>query len=94
MRRRKRTKWILGLAAAAALGVLYQTACMSMAGEEFLRTVDFCFLFDCQNGAFGGLIDPCSGATTTSTSSSSTSTNTVVTTGNLFVDCPPATTTP
>jgi hypothetical protein len=30
-----------------------------MAGEMSMSSVDFCFLFDCQNGAIGGLIDPC-----------------------------------
>jgi len=27
--------------------------------QRTLSTLDFCFLLDCQNGAFGGLLDPC-----------------------------------
>ena len=68
---------IVGLMVIAAVGMLFNATCIGFAGEQFLRTVDFCFLFDCQNGALGGLIDPCPG---TLNSDGSTT--------NLFVDCP------
>ena len=34
--------------------------CTSMFGEQGLAMLDMCFLFDCQNGAVGGLVDFCS----------------------------------
>jgi len=34
--------------------------CTSMFGEQALEMFDSCFLFDCQNGAIGGLVDFCS----------------------------------
>lgn len=33
--------------------------CASLGIQSTLSTLDFCFLLDCQNGAFGGLLDPC-----------------------------------
>jgi hypothetical protein len=47
--------------------------CTSMFGEEALGMFDSCFLFDCQNGAIGGLIDFCSNSPVESV---------------LFTDCP------
>lgn len=35
--------------------------CMSFLAESALTSADFCFIFDCQNGLFGGTIDPCAG---------------------------------
>ncbi len=35
------------------------TGCGSFALEAGLASTDFCFIFDCQNGIFGGTIDPC-----------------------------------
>ena len=72
-----RTKSLMVLAATAVVGMLFNTTCASFASEQVFRTVDFCFLFDCQNGAFGGLIDPCPDPGTGDDS-----------TINLFVDCP------
>ena len=61
-RRWRRTMLRWGLAAAG--GTLFVTgakpACISFSSEQALATTDFCFLFDCQNGAYGGLIDFCS----------------------------------
>lgn len=34
-------------------------ACGSLATEAAVSGVDFCFIFDCTDGAFGGAIDPC-----------------------------------
>ena len=34
-------------------------ACGSMGSEAGIGTADMCFIFDCTNGAFGGLLDPC-----------------------------------
>ena len=51
--------------------------CTSMFGEQALGMFDSCFLFDCQNGAIGGLVDFCS--------------NSVVD-GVTFTDCPNVTT--
>jgi hypothetical protein len=88
--RSRRFRWVVGLAMFGVLGALQQLNCVSFGGQEFMRTIDFCFLFDCQNGALGGLLDPCPSTATTTDSSSSTTT---VYQPNLFVDCPVTTTT-
>lgn len=56
--RRKLT--VIGLL--LSTGVLFAGSavnCASFGLESTLSTLDFCFLLDCQNGAFGGLVDPC-----------------------------------
>lgn len=35
------------------------TGCINFAAERALQTADFCFIFDCQNGALGGVLQPC-----------------------------------
>jgi hypothetical protein len=35
------------------------TSCSSYITESTLTGADFCFIFDCQNGLFGGTVDPC-----------------------------------
>lgn len=55
-----RTLVLLGLV--ATTGMLFAgsgLACSSLAFDQAATAVDFCFLFDCQNGAYGGLIDFC-----------------------------------
>ncbi len=37
------------------------TGCSSFVGQSLLVATDFCFVFDCQNGLFGGTVNPCSG---------------------------------
>lgn len=37
------------------------TSCTSFTGRSLLVATDFCFIFDCQNGIFGGTVDPCTG---------------------------------
>ncbi len=54
------------------------SGCSSFAGESFLTSANFCFIFDCQNGAFGGTVRPCN---TTATAGSETQ-------PPLFSDCP------
>ncbi len=76
---RKKTGWVLCIAAAVTMGALRQTACIAFGAEELLRTVDFCFVFDCQNGLFGGVVDPCPDPLVDPLDGTST---------NLFVDCP------
>lgn len=39
--------------------------CISFGGEQALIATDFCFIFDCQTGAFGGIVQPCDGTTST-----------------------------
>ena len=34
-------------------------ACGSLASEAAFSAADMCFIFDCTDGMFGGLIDPC-----------------------------------
>ncbi|NOX57833.1 MAG: hypothetical protein GXP29_03125 [Planctomycetes bacterium] len=75
----KRARWMLCLLAAASFGVVRQSACIAFGAEELLRTVNFCFVFDCQNGLFGGVVDPCPDPIDDPLDGTST---------NLFVDCP------
>ncbi len=73
-------RWAVGVAAMATMGAAYQTGCMAFGGDQLLSTIDFCFVFDCQNGILGGVIDPCAGV--------NGSGDDVGRTGNLFIDCP------
>lgn len=61
---RRRWRRTLALVALTGGGTLLTTgagpACQAFAANQALATTDFCFLFDCQNGAIGGLIDFCS----------------------------------
>ncbi len=76
---RTKTAWVLCLMGAATMGALRQSACIAFGSEELLRTIDFCFVFDCQNGLFGGVVDPCPDPLVDPLDGTST---------NLFVDCP------
>jgi hypothetical protein len=49
------------------------TGCVPFVAESTLAATDFCFIFDCQNGIFGGTIDPCEANATQ---------------GPLLADCP------
>lgn len=80
--RRKGGRLLVGIASAALLGSLYQTSCINFAAAPLQGSIDFCFLFDCSNGAFGGLVNFCPDQTT------DTSSDGTVTNGNIFVDCP------
>ncbi len=35
------------------------TGCANYLVESTLAAADFCFIFDCQQGLFGGTVDPC-----------------------------------
>jgi hypothetical protein len=39
------------------------TGCARFASNGLATSVDFCYLLDCQNGFFGGIVDPCAGGT-------------------------------
>lgn len=55
------------------------TGCISFAAESALTATNFCFVFDCTNGIFGGVVTPCTtGATDPAPG----------TEGILFTDCP------
>jgi len=63
MRLRSRRSWFRGIALLGGLGyVMVVPTCTSFAGESLFRATDFCFIFDCQGGVFGGTIDPCVGS--------------------------------
>ena len=53
------------------------TGCFSFAAETALTATDFCFVFDCTNGIFGGVVQPCGAGGTLGNE------------GPLFTDCPP-----
>ncbi len=53
----------LGLAAAATTGLVLagtELSCASAGASGLLGSVDFCFLFNCNDGAIGGLVTFCS----------------------------------
>ncbi|MCP4592769.1 MAG: hypothetical protein GY842_18705 [bacterium] len=55
--------------------------CASMAFDQAATAVDFCFLFDCQSGAFGGLVQFCDPLSVQDTEGG----------GSLLADCVPTT---
>ncbi len=64
MRLRYRRSWFNAVARLGGFGYLLagpQSTCTSFTGESLFVTTDFCFIFDCQGGIFGGTIDPCTG---------------------------------
>lgn len=83
--RKRHVRWAASLAAMTLAGMTYQLGCTGFLSDQLLRTTDFCFLFDCQNGAFAGLFDPCPQNVIVSDADSDIEGNT-----NLFVDCPVA----
>jgi len=63
----------------------FSNGCSQFYTNGVLTGVDFCFLLDCQNGFFGGLVDPCAqgnllvdcpGSTTTTNQGTTTTTTT------------------
>ena len=60
---RSRSRRLAALAALAAGGGFLlsgpNTGCMSYMGESLVTATDFCFIFDCQSGMFGGTVQPC-----------------------------------
>jgi len=61
MRTRSR-KVIAAISLLAASGFLTSgpgSSCSSYVGQTSFVDLDFCFIFDCQNGILGGTIDPC-----------------------------------
>lgn len=67
----------------SAGGVLLQSAgCASFLGRSSLMTTNFCFIFDCQNGALGGVVDFCSGMGSGDSTIESGNSN------SFFTDCP------
>ena len=53
-------------------------ACESYMVESALTALDFCFIFDCNNGVLGGTVDPCAGGVDAAGEP----------TPGLLVDCP------
>lgn len=52
--------------------------CASFAGESLMTSLDLCFIFDCTNGIFGGMVQPCQQGVDVNGDP----------TGTLFLDCP------
>jgi len=85
MRLRSRRSWIAAVGLLGGFGYLLSgapTTCYSFSGESFFTTTDFCFIFDCQGGALGGIVQPCTGA------GSGNSTFETNNSQPLFNDCP------
>lgn len=63
MKRSRGVGMKLGLAVAATTGLLLagpELSCASAGATGLLASVDFCFLFNCNDGAIGGLVTFCS----------------------------------
>lgn len=60
---RRKLRRVASVAAVAGAGgvmlISPNFSCESFAGESLFTAVNTCFIFDCQNGAFGGLLNPC-----------------------------------
>ncbi len=65
------------------------TGCARFTDNGVVSSIDFCYVLDCENGFFGGIIDPCAGGTgdllvdcptVTTTTGTGTGTNTGTTT--------------
>ena len=64
-------------------------ACGSMGSEAGIGTADMCFIFDCTNGAFGGLLDPCADVAGSDTGNPDQGgAYAGPRTGSFFADCP------
>jgi hypothetical protein len=60
--------------------MMQATGCVTpFLAESAATATDFCFIFDCQNGLFGGTLDPCSRQTANGEVADP-----------FFADCPPA----
>lgn len=59
------------------------TGCLSLGAESLLAEANLCFIINCQNGIFGGTIEPCPPIDNFSGESLLTPP-----TGPLFSDCP------
>ena len=71
----------IGAAAVASGAVVLASpnmACESYLVESAFSSLDFCFIFDCNNGMLGGTVDPCAGGLDAAGEP----------TPGLFVDCP------
>lgn len=74
-------------------GLLFQSAagCAQFGAQSTLGSVDFCFLFDCIDGAIGGLLQPCDNIGTINTGFDNRDTIGSAEDpgfGRLFNDCP------
>jgi hypothetical protein len=67
------TMWVALIGATGGVLAGSGLACASLYGEQSMASFDSCFLFDCQNGAVGGLVDFCAESSVES---------------SLFTDCP------
>ncbi len=88
--RRKLRRVAAVAAIISAGGILMQTsnfACESFAGESLFTAIDMCFIFDCQNGAFGGLLNPCDTQVIPRTDRDSAQQNDILSGGPLLGDC-------
>ena len=74
--RRRQLRVLVTLGLVTTTGILFSSgsgaACANFVANPAQSSVNFCFLFDCQNGAYGGLIQFC---------------NPVDPERGLFVDC-------
>lgn len=62
------------------------TGCLPVVGEIVGDSIDFCFIFDCQNGILGGVVNPCTDPVIPVQAGREIVTTPAI--GPLFVDCP------
>ena len=67
MHRRRLKRLGLAVILAVGGGLVFQApqGCNTLAATTVVSGIDFCSIIDCQNGMFGGLINPCGSPTST-----------------------------
>ena len=92
MKKRKTRLWV-GACLVFSGAYLFQSgnlSCGSFFTEAAISSVDMCFIFDCTNGIFGGVIDACSQVQGSDSGGGEGQTGAPGTEagGNFFTDCP------
>ena len=91
MTRLKRHRLLYKAAIVALTGIVFSLGnlgCMSFFGNVGLSSIDTCFVFNCNEGAFGGTFDLCSVVNFTSFIGGGNVGNGERVSGTFFGDCP------
>ncbi len=60
MKANRKMRLVLSLLLLGSSGLVFQAAnCVSFVSDSTLAATNICFIVDCTNGFFGGLVQPC-----------------------------------